>query len=224
MRQFEQLVREHLIPEFCSDPNRNCEPVGFRENLAKLSERDAADFLRAWNGGLIEHQGRGQYRAAASSCNEQFFWDGLKNVRPRPFTLWLEPVITIAGLARLHFDYGWPKELIGTQSIDWAFDLVTFLPGEDTEFIAGEVKKSAKEIDTLLDLMKKFGLDPGLAEPTRSKERNAFKKVAGLRSREAPIFWALGPDGLSHVFQVRYRQSGILEFEPAFGAQLNYPA
>ncbi|MEH6792468.1 hypothetical protein [Parasphingorhabdus sp.] len=121
LSSFYQILTDRLIPEFCSDPNRGLDVAGFQQKSIKVAEEDARYFMMAWNAGLIEHQGRGLYRAPNSAASEQFFWSGSRKAQPRSFTVWLEPVITVAGLARLNFDYGWPTCLIGTQSPDWAF-------------------------------------------------------------------------------------------------------
>jgi hypothetical protein len=219
---FEDLLYDRLIPEFCSDAARGCEVSGYRGSSSNISDEDAHYFLRALEAGLVHHDGGGRYRCPQSATFEQLFWEGRKGLQPRPFTLWLEPVITIAGLARLCFDYAWPIELMGTQSADWAFDLVTMLPGQRSEHIAAEVKKTGKEIDDLLRLMCHYGNDPQAPEPKSGKERNAFKKVQALRLRRPPIFWALGPAGSSHVFNMRYRQGGLLVFLTADESALTF--
>ena len=219
---FEQILYDRLIPEFCGEARRGCDASGFQSGSVHISQQDAHYFLKAFNAGLIEHQGSGLYRAARSAAREQFFWEGRRALTPRPFTLWLEPIITVAGLARLHFDYGWPKHLIGTQSLDWAFDLVTFLPDRAEELIAGEVKKTAKEIDQLLQLMTIFGRHPTIEIPSSGKERNAYKKVLALRSRRPPLFWALGPDGVSEVFAVQYSEGGVVDLIATENAALKF--
>lgn len=181
--------------------------------------------MRAWELGLIEHQGGGLYRSAQSRAGEQFFSEGHKSSQERRFSLWLEPVITFAGLARLNFDFGWPKEMIGTQSVDWALDLVAFLPDQQNEFIAGEVKKTRIEIENMIDFMENFGHDPALTEPDRNfpKARNAYKKVAALRARNAPIFWALGPDRFSKVYCMKYHANASFDMILTDNAALKFP-
>lgn len=208
---FERLLYDRLIPEFCSDPKRRCEPSTFDRASVRVRESDAADFLRAWNAGLFEHRGRGLYRSATSTVSEQFFWTGRNLPGARSFKLWLEPVITVAAFARLHFDYGWPHHLISTQSVDWAFDLVARLPDREHEFVAGEIKKTEAEIDQLLVLMKEFGRNPNLPVPASGKARNAYKKVLALRRRQAPVFWAIGPGGFSKVHAVEYGADGAID-------------
>lgn len=221
---FETLLYDKLLPEFCSEPSRHLQVSSFRQESMRVSEADARYFLLAWRAGLIEHEGRGIYRAAMSSTGEQFFWEGPKAAKPRPFTLWLEPVITVAALARLHFDFGWPKDLIGCQSPDWAFDLVASLPDQFSEHIAGEVKRSSKEVDDLIAYMVGYGANPSATEPLESgKQRNAFKKVVALRKRRAPIFWAVGPDGDSRAFRVRYRDDDEVVLDQVDVGELRYP-
>ena len=218
----EQLILDHLIPEFCADRARGCEASGFKRESIRVHEIDARNFMRAWHGGLIEHEGRGLYRAARSSASEQFFWSGARHGTPRSFTLWLEPIIAVAALAKLNFDHGWPGDLIGTQSPDWAFDVVSYHPDGDHEHIAGEVKKSASEIKSLLQLMRHFGQDATATIPPSGKARNAYKKVAALRERHAPYFWAIGPNGQSEVFRVSYCKHCSLDFVQADDQVLDF--
>ena len=65
-----------LLPTFCNDPSRGRGCEGFKEDWTKVTEKDAADFLSALDAGLIEHVGRGLYRAPKSHASEQFFWEG----------------------------------------------------------------------------------------------------------------------------------------------------
>jgi Icc-related predicted phosphoesterase len=104
----------------------------------------------------------------------------------------------------LHLDFEWPSEHIGTQSADWAFDVVAYFPGSDEEAVAGEVKKTVSEVDQLIELMKMHGELSTAEAPRSGKQRNAFKKVAALRARKAPVLWVLGPGAYERVFNVSY--------------------
>lgn len=209
--KFVEILDQRLVPEFCADVGRQCETSGFRRESIRVAEADARDFVRAWTGGLIRHQRRGLYRAPKSAASEQFFWTGRKLPIPRSFTLWLEPIITVAALARLHWNFGWPAELIGTQSSDWAFDIVGFHLGKDSEYLAGEVKKSAAEIDQLISFMRQFGQDPSVPMPTLPRARNAYKKLLALRRRRASIFWAVGPNEISQLYRIEYGSDGTIK-------------
>lgn len=203
-RAFEAILNDELLPAFCSHPTGQYEVAGFRKETMRISELDATDFVRAWKAELITPTEKPWlYRCPKSAASELFFWAGRKQPTPRRFTLWLEPVITVAALARLRFDFGWPAHLLGTQSPDWAFDLVGLSPNADGERVLGEVKKSRKEVELLIELMQAFGSDPDAPAPPGGKELNAYRKVEGLRNSGAPVFWAVGPDGFNKVFWIK---------------------
>jgi len=224
LQAFQDRILKHLLPEFCNDSSRSWTADGFKADWQKITELDAADFLRGIDGGVIRHKGRGLYRAHLSYASEQFFWSGLRRKNPRPIYLWAEPIITIAVLARLHFDLDWPSELIGTQTKKvWAFDVATYWPQKpDVEYIVCEVKKSPKELNLLVDLMNKFGADPHANQIAR-KEQNAYRKVKALRSSRPPLFWAVGPGGTSFAFRMGYLENGVISFQQIATQELRYP-
>ena len=136
----------------------------------------------------------------------------------------VEPIITFGGLARLHLDFGWPTENIGAQSPDSAFDIVAYSNSSSDERIAGEVKKTKREVDRLLELMAEYCSDPSAVALVGERGRNAFKKVEGLRARKAPIFWALGPAGYSRAFSVSYQEGGSIGLEEVDSSILMWPS
>jgi hypothetical protein len=223
LEPFKSRVLVELVPAYCSLPSRNMTPEGFKQDWGKITETDAVDFLRAMDSGLIFHIGYGRYRSPKSNAAELFFWEGRKAARPRPFGLWAEAIITVAVLARLHFDLGWPKHLLGTQSIGFSFDVVAHADEQATcEHIACEVKKSTREVDELVRLMTQFGKSPGEPRPIEPKENNAFQKVLGLRERKAPLFWAVGPERYCSVYRVLFGSDGQIEFESGSMEDLRY--
>jgi hypothetical protein len=224
LEAFKQRVLTELLPQYCDDPSRGWGSEGFKPNWGGVSEVDAQDFLRGLDAGLVQHIGRGQYLAKRSATKEQFFWEGKKCISPRPISLWLEPIITVAGLTRLHFEFGWPEHLIGMQSQDYAFDLAAYLGADQTtEHIACEVKNSLKQLDDLIKNMRKFGIDSVQTEAGMSnKEVNAYRKLVALRKRKAPIFWVLGPGRASFVFNMSYSVDGVVTFSPAEENLLSY--
>ncbi|WP_419827293.1 hypothetical protein [Sphingomonas sp.] len=211
-----------LLPAFCNDPKRGYDIAGFQQkSLKPIQNVDAENFIKGLDAGLVQVDGN-MYRARRSSAREQLFTEGWKSNTPRRITVWAESVIIIATLARLHFSYSWPADLLGTQSRDGAFDIMTFVPPDfANEFIACEVKKSTRELAKLIQWMNEFG-----AEPSRKfkndAEENAFNKVVGLRLRHAPIFWAVGPGGTGTVFKVSYTEDGQVNFEEAPLTVLQY--
>jgi len=222
--QFDHLLANCLFPDFCSDPSRRAEASGFVAKSNCVTEIDAKDFLRAWNAGLPVHQGRGQYLVGAGRVREQFFWSGAKSAENRSFTLWLEPVISMGAIARLHLDHGWPVSHLAAQSNDWAFDIVALASDGVSQAIAGEVKKTCAEVDDLLERMVEFGANPLAPEPAPGKFRNAYKKVESLRNGRAAILWLIGPARYEKVIEVDYGDDGSMRFVYAHARKLAYPA
>lgn len=205
-QEFWRRLESEWLLAYCNDPDRQYSLDGFVRDRTIVGNRDAADFLRAVDHSIVTIEAGGRFRMPRSSTHEVLFWEHERDVSPRRLTLWLEPIITIAAVARLHLDYGWPLQCLGMQSRDSAFDVTAFLPRDLTnEFIAGEVKPTAKQLDTLLNRLhaccQRGKHDDCLASSTR---RNAHKKWLGLQRCQAPIFWALGPDGDSRVFEVSH--------------------
>ena len=222
---FKNRILGDLLPTFCNHPSRGWGCEGFKEDWKNVSEKDAIDFIVALDAGLIEYdKERGLYRAQKSFAGEQFFWEGRKNIFPRPITLWIEPIITMAVLARLHFKWGWPKELIGTQSRHWEFDVTAYATTDlKNEFLACEVKKTVAELDQMVELMQRFSTDSNVDDiPKSPKEKNAFRKLKGLQARQASVFWAAGPNGVSKVFRMTYADKGKVFFKTASEDALTY--
>lgn len=212
-KRFEALLKSDWIPSFCNDQRRRngFVPEGFQwSTCASVTEFDARWFLTAVDADLVT-ESEGFFVAPRSRASEQIFWSGATSASLRSFTLWLEPVITIGALARLHLQFGWPKELLGCQSEGWSLDLVAY-DRTGCPVIGCEVKKSERELDSLVALMCKFALDSTLPEPDAGQQRNAWRKMAYVRSKRPRLFWAVGPDGIGHAFQVVcIDESGAME-------------
>jgi hypothetical protein len=120
---------------------------------------------------------------------------------------------------------GWPKELIGTQSQKWEFDVTAYRASDSiNEYIACEVKKTVAEQDQLVELMQRFSTVPHASATLKSsKEANAFRKLKGLHARRASIFWALGPNDINQVFRMTYPDEGTVIFESESDHALTYP-
>jgi len=221
---FSKRLLEDWLPSYCNDPKRNYSVEGFKHDSIKVSNQDARDFMRAIDTKIVTDVGGGRFRMPQSKASEVIFWEGSKTISPRPITLWLEPIITIAAMARLHLDYGWPIELLGMQSEEWAFDLCAFKPHDfKNEFIAGEIKKSSKEIDSLLANMHKSFSEGDLDNASVPQIRiNAHKKCLGLQRSRAMLFWALGPDGDSRLFEVTYFSNGEIKLNRTSDDQLHF--
>ena len=214
LQLFTERLQAEWLPTFCTDPDRQFSLSGFKDSSIKITDFDAGNFLRALDSGLVHDTGGGRYHCARSNAQEQIFWEGLKSVQPRPLTLWIEPVITIATMARLRFDFGWPAEVLGMQSKDWAFDFAVYRSATDkNELIAGEVKKSKSEIDELVLQLRAYG-QTGATVPLSAlpKHVNSFKKWTALLRCRVPLFWAVGPGDYTRVFDVQYGPAGTAVF------------
>lgn len=204
MSIFTQRLYTDWLPSFCNATHRNYSLQGFKDtSITNLNEFDAGWFIKAVDSCLVS-ESNGFFSAPQSKAKEQIFWEGRKAINPRPITLWIEPIITIGALARLNEEFKWPTENLGAQSKTWAFDLVCYDHTYRNEHIVCEVKKNTQEIIDLLYFMLLHCLkNPLNTEPANPKERNAYRKIQGIRRTWPSIFWAVGPRGESHVFHIR---------------------
>ena len=203
--RFEERMRGEWLTAYCSDPGRRYDPTGFDPSSLRVSDDDARDCARAIDDGIVRDLGGGRYRAARSSGYEVLFWEGHKKKSPRRITAWLEPVITLAALARLHFRHGWPKECLGAQSTDWAFDVIGYrAPGDEQPILLGEIKKSSKEVRVLRDDL--LALTGGGLPATRSK--NSVKKWSALLATRPELLWLVGPGDEQYIYVPAYSSAG----------------
>jgi hypothetical protein len=219
--EFRDRVYSDWLGPYCDQ--RGYAHGGFiQSSLEKLSEADASDFLRAVDHGVVTHQ-EGAFKAACSKAKEYLFWEGASNISPRPLFLWLEPVITIAGLWRLHHKFGWPAERLGAQSVTFAFDFVGYQADQQTEWISCEVKPTRKAVDFLITFMtSQQGIRKEMLSDYKATERNALKKVIALRESSSQTFWALGPDNYGHVFVVSRDLNGQVILTPTTESALYF--
>ena len=214
LERFTQQLHSSLLPSFCLDIKRNFSLAGFKDLSITLSEFDARNFLRAIDSGLVRDTGGGRYKSIRSNAQEQIFWEGPKSVDPRPLTLWMEPIITMGTIARLGLDYGCPADVLGMQSKDWAFDFVVYQSSTSAlEHIAGEVKTTADQVDNLITDLRIYG-ETGATSPKSEHSRhvNSFKKWQSLLKGRAPMFWAVGPNDYTRLFEVHYGTGNTANF------------
>lgn len=225
MDTFKKRLFRDWLPAYCNDLNRQYSLEGFVEDsISALSPVDARDFMRALDRQLLVCDDGGRFTAPLSKATEVIFWEHERNTVPRKITLWLEPVITIACVARLHLDFGWPLEMIGMQSDGYAFDVATYPSGcLDQMMIAGEVKKTTKELNSLIS---KLSLCCAEGEHDHclnlGSRKNAHKKWVGLNRFRGSIFWAVGPGADNRVFRVIFRDEHAVALEPAALTDLQF--
>jgi hypothetical protein len=202
-RELIRRLREDWLPAYCNDPKRNYSMEGFCIDDGVLTDQDAHDFLRALDSGVVMFADRQRLKMAHGLASETLFWEGERKITPRPISLWLETVITVAAAGRLHLDYGWPAECLGMQSKGGAFDLMAFKPPDFVnEYVAVEVKKTSRELDRLLANLTKCGEGEHDASCDKGTRMNAHRKWIALRARRAKLFWTVGPNADSRLFEV----------------------
>lgn len=219
--EFNRRIRSEWLPAYCNDPKRQYSPAGFRSTPVRLSATDAEGCMRAIDLGVVKLVGHARYRAARGRATEPLFWDGLRRITPRPITLWLEPVITFAALAKLHIDFGWPVDLLANQPRSWAFDIAAHNPARPESYrILAEVKKTEVEAKRLVrDLLNAIarvgqeGMNP-----------NSAKKWAGLAADRPPVLWIVGPAGYSRAFTCTYAEHGAAQLTEASHEVLHFDA
>lgn len=220
--EFMRRLREEWLPAYCKDPKRSYLVEGFRSGEPDLTEQDARDFLRALDSGVVTFGDRQRLRMAHGLASETLFWEGERKIAPRPISLWLETVITVAAAGRLHLDYAWPTETLGMQSRDNAFDLMAFRPPDFLkEQIAVEVKKSVREVEQLVANLAKCCAGEHDESCRKGKRMNAHRKWVALIGRRPRLFWAVGPFPESRVFRVVACGDSI-RLEPSNDTELRF--
>lgn len=203
---FSQRLYADWLPAYCHDPRRNYDPTGFAAASIKVGEADARDCMAAIDRQVVVDTGGGRFRAPRSLTHEVLFWEGARAISPRPISLWLEPVITLAALARLHVTYAWPTDALGAQSKDWAFDLAAYEPNPDAPpAILGEVKKSPRELEQLKEDL--LALSSGGA--LESVRRNSAKKWQAILEAKPGLVWLVGPNEESYVYELEFSDRGF---------------
>lgn len=222
---FTRRLSAEWLPAYCNDSARQYSPTGFKAESNKVTAADASGFLRALDSGIVVPGNRGGYRLPHGKTDEVIFWEGFRDAVPRGITLWMEPVISISSVARLHFDLGWPVACLALQSAKWEFDLTASLPGNlEGEYIAGEVKKTEKELDALIEHLLELAPQPEVDQKSLTAPKlNAYRKLKGLVRRRAPFLWAVGPGGVSHAFAVAHSHDSRVSFTPVPLERLAYP-
>lgn len=227
LQEFTHRLQSDWLPAYCKDAKRQYDRAGFKPASVKVTPEDARDFLRALDAEpqLVWDLGGCRFRAHRSACFQNIFWEGPKAVTPRSITLSMEPVITIAWLARLHLDFGWPKECLGTESKKWEFDLVAHRPHSDeNEYLAGEIKKTRAELEEMLNHLRMSCDGPADRDQTGMTrlQKNAHKKYLSLVRRRVRYFLAASPGGLGRLFEVNHEPHDALRLNEVPLGRLRY--
>jgi hypothetical protein len=220
LETFRRRVVQEWLPVYCADPKKQYSPEGFKPGSLTISAMDARDCMRAIDGGVVQPVAQGMYRAARGTATEPLFWEGSRKTTPRPITFWVEPAITFAALARLHFDHAWPLDLLANQPRTWAFDLAAHDRRDPSTYrVLGEIKKSVREAERLeRDLLSGCSDSSG-----KNMLPNSKKKWAALVQSKPSILWIVGPSGHSKVYCCHFSAEGQVSLAETTSDALNYP-
>lgn len=211
---YRRLISEWVISD-CNIRGDDVQPEGFDDtNFQHVSEFDARWFLEALDAGhMMETQS--VFHTSGHEVNLRIFSHLQRGPTIRKTTLSLEPIINVGAVARLIDQYGWPSSQLGQSPFPYPFDLICFYKGRKHELIVCEVKKSHKEVDILMNWMRKFSaIAPLEVIPTNGAAKNAYKKVVGLRKTRPEFFWVLGPEGIGRTYRIARQHDGVLfQFE-----------
>jgi hypothetical protein len=221
--EFWDLVERELLPAYLDD--NAYRPGGFDKDVHAVGESDAEWFLAALRSGLVERLPRGELWLPGSPSRTTLFWEHEKAISPRPVTLFVEGLVTVATAARLHLIFSWPKWCLGFESSDEAFDLVGLLPRREHEWLAAEAKASAAGVEQLITMVKDCASKGAHDDCLKGKPTvlNAHRKWLGLVRSRAPVFFAFGPNRDWHVFEMTYGPSKRVVFKEASESALRCP-
>jgi hypothetical protein len=98
--------------------------------------------------------------------------------------------------------------------------------GYSRELVVGEVKKSERELCSMLDYMTGTYREyaGNVPEAVSAKHTNAHRKCLGLLRLRPSIFWAVGPNRTGAVYTVRYGDGVELVMDAIDESSLNFDA
>lgn len=185
---------------------------------------EARGFLRAIDNRFFEMEPDGQ--CGPVGLRQGYYCYGLL-YRPlkagNEVLLWREWLTHAATVASLHLDYGYPCDDIALD-VD-AFDILVYSRSNQS-LIAVEAKKTEKELDAMLAVMKALELTGLEVKCNQPRLSNAAKKFRSLRAIRPEFFLAAAP-GVERHYELRHRVDGTpktaelipIERIPPFAAQ-----
>jgi hypothetical protein len=190
---------------------------------------EAIGFLRALDAGIVYVSDSGRcalpsvHRTTAKPTEPCLF-----SRRPdgSVYLAWREYITQVGAVASLVLDYGWPVGLVALDPRTLEFDVAGFASsGRDALMVvAGETKKTQRELSKLLTQMDAAGRSAGV--PAQGSSTDGHKKYRGLLKERPQYFWAVAP-GARRAFRVKYAgDSAALEEIadlPSYSATVGVP-
>lgn len=183
--------------------------------LTDLHEDEAIGFLKAIKSGILVVNDIGGcelpniHRADRKPTEpSSIFGKKKENV---VFITWREYVTQVGAVATLVTDYGWPVELVALDPRDWTFDVAGLQAASKDSFmvIAGEAKKTKKELLLLLKQMNEASYSKLSVLASKSVTKDGHKKYMGLLQERPLYFWAMAP-GINKYFKLSYEKDLVI--------------
>lgn len=195
-------------------------------SLPDVTWADAKHFRRAAECGLVEMIRNGSSHTLSdqvTSVSSQMRPDHNYSI---PVVQTVECVIAVAVMARLHLDFGWPRECLACHSDGASFSVTaSVLPKSNSVHIGCYVRKSVDELARLVASMMILGRGIPLPSKVASDEKNTAQRLLQDYRRDyVPLFWAIGPAGAGSLYQISY-SNGFLRLNkvPDPLLRLTYP-
>lgn len=187
---------------------------------------DAKHFRRAVECGLVEMDQNASSRTFTDQVTSTLSEMWPDHNYPIPVVRTVEHVIAVAALARLHLDFGWPKECLACHPLGSSFSITaSILPKSNSVHIACCVRKSVDELARLVASMMIVGRGMPLPSKVASDERKTVQRwLQDFRRDFLPLFWAIGPAGEGSLYQISCL-NGFLRLNKVADplSQLTYP-
>ncbi len=177
-------------------------------------EDEANGFLRALDAQILRVSDTGRcslpliHRSGTKPTEPCLFGIKKENV---VYLAWREYITQVGALASLVLDYGWPTKLVALDPRNWEFDVAGFTSETANAFmfVAGETKKTEKELSKLLNQLLAASKSSLTLEQLGSSD--GHKKFRGLLKERSPYFWAVAP-GARKAFAMKYEgNSAVVE-------------
>ena len=169
---------------------------------------DATHFHRAVECGLAEIDHDGSYRVVADPATNMFSRGRSDSGHPIPVIETPEHIIGLATMARLHLDFGWPKECLNGHPHESSFSIVaSVFPKSSSVHIVCDVRKTVDELVRLVaSVMVICRKMPLTSSQASDEDECSARRWLRIFQRDRPsLFWVIGPSGAGIVYQLSYR-------------------
>jgi hypothetical protein len=190
-------------------------PVTPQDREVRLHERDTALVERGFAGGLLQIEEPNRVRTCDPFQGTAWLVEGT------PARLCWEYVPHMAAYVELVEKHAYPTAAIRFETPDPEMNLDLAVLNEDGHvLVLGEVKREARQLESLERVVGELQVDPGKAAPRTAAEapqgtrREGWKLAHQLWQTRAPYLWLVA-SGARRVFDVDYSDRISLNVRPA---------